>query len=82
MSALHTSIRQRGLFASNATFQLTYIRSWPAGWLVFLTAFFLNPLPVLRRNARWWLLRVLFRVLTPGISRVEVGRDFAFNSSH
>ncbi|KIR53486.1 hypothetical protein I315_04079 [Cryptococcus gattii Ru294] len=45
--------------------------TWPAAWLVFLCVFWLNPLPVLRRGARYWLLRVMFRVLTPGYSRVE-----------
>ncbi|CAD6576022.1 MAG: hypothetical protein TREMPRED_001560 [Tremellales sp. Tagirdzhanova-0007] len=45
--------------------------TWPAAWLVFLAICFINPLPIFRRSSRWWLLRVLFRVLTPGISRVE-----------
>ncbi|KAK8853230.1 hypothetical protein IAR55_003932 [Kwoniella newhampshirensis] len=45
--------------------------TWPAAWLVFFAVFFLNPLPVLRRQSRYWLLRVLFRVCTPGYSRVE-----------
>lgn len=45
--------------------------TWPLAWLVFAVAFFVNPLPIFRRRARYWLLRVLFRVLTPGISRVE-----------
>ncbi|KIR29217.1 hypothetical protein I309_01804 [Cryptococcus deuterogattii LA55] len=45
--------------------------TWPAAWLVFLCVFWLNPLPVLRRGTRYWLLRVMFRVLTPGYSRVE-----------
>ncbi|OCF44626.1 hypothetical protein I317_01513 [Kwoniella heveanensis CBS 569] len=45
--------------------------TWPAAWLVFVAVFFLNPLPVLRRGTRYWLLRVLFRVCTPGYSRVE-----------
>lgn len=45
--------------------------TWPLAWLVFAVAFFVNPLPIFRRRSRYWLLRVLFRVLTPGISRVE-----------
>ncbi|WRT70222.1 uncharacterized protein IL334_007217 [Kwoniella shivajii] len=45
--------------------------TWPAAWLVFVAVFFLNPLPILRRGTRYWLLRVLFRVCTPGYSRVE-----------
>jgi hypothetical protein len=46
--------------------------TWPAAWLVFVAVFFLNPLPVLRRRSRWWLIKVLWRVCTPGYSRVEV----------
>nr|XP_019044152.1 hypothetical protein I302_07433 [Kwoniella bestiolae CBS 10118]OCF23082.1 hypothetical protein I302_07433 [Kwoniella bestiolae CBS 10118] len=45
--------------------------TWPLAWLVFTVVFFLNPLPVLRRGTRYWLLKVLFRVVTPGYSRVE-----------
>ncbi|WWC91724.1 uncharacterized protein L201_006671 [Kwoniella dendrophila CBS 6074] len=45
--------------------------TWPLAWLVFTVVFFLNPLPVLRRGTRYWLLKVLFRVCTPGYSRVE-----------
>ncbi|KAL7418429.1 Xenotropic and polytropic retrovirus receptor 1 [Cryptotrichosporon argae] len=45
--------------------------TWPAAWLAFVCVFFLNPLPVLRRRSRYWFLRVLFRVCTPGYSRVE-----------
>ncbi|ORY33360.1 EXS family-domain-containing protein [Naematelia encephala] len=45
--------------------------TWPAAWLVFFLAFWLNPLPIFRRQARYWFLRVLFRVCTPGYSRVE-----------
>ncbi|WWC72020.1 uncharacterized protein I206_105979 [Kwoniella pini CBS 10737] len=45
--------------------------TWPAAWLVLVVVFFLNPLPVLRRGTRYWLLKVLFRVCTPGYSRVE-----------
>ncbi|WWD03630.1 hypothetical protein V865_001685 [Kwoniella europaea PYCC6329] len=45
--------------------------TWPLAWLVFTVVFFLNPLPVLRRGTRYWLLKVLFRVITPGYSRVE-----------
>jgi hypothetical protein len=45
---------------------------WPAIWLVFVAVLFLNPLPSMRRDARYWFLRVLLRVITPGYSRVEV----------
>ncbi|EIW72108.1 hypothetical protein TREMEDRAFT_70627 [Tremella mesenterica DSM 1558] len=45
--------------------------TWPAVWVVFVVVFFLNPLPVWRKRSRYWLLKVLFRVLTPGYSRVE-----------
>ncbi|WVQ74177.1 hypothetical protein IAR50_003771 [Cryptococcus sp. DSM 104548] len=45
--------------------------TWPAAWLVFLAVFWINPLPIFRRQTRYWLLKVLFRVITPGYSRVE-----------
>lgn len=45
--------------------------TWPLAWLVFVCVFFLNPLPIFRRRSRYWFLRVLFRVITPGYSRVE-----------
>jgi hypothetical protein len=45
---------------------------WPAIWLVFVAVLFLNPLPFFRRDSRYWFLRVLLRVITPGYSRVEV----------
>ncbi|WVQ84502.1 hypothetical protein IAT38_006654 [Cryptococcus sp. DSM 104549] len=45
--------------------------TWPAAWLVFFAVFWLNPLPIFRRQTRYWLLKVLFRVVTPGYSRVE-----------
>jgi hypothetical protein len=51
---------------------LPLIGSWPAIWLVFLAVLFLNPLPMFRRDARYWFLRVLLRVITPGYSRIEV----------
>jgi hypothetical protein len=47
------------------------VTTWPLGWTVFACAFFLNPLPMCRRRVRWWFLKVLFRVCTPGYSRVE-----------
>ncbi|BEI88828.1 uncharacterized protein CcaverHIS019_0201900 [Cutaneotrichosporon cavernicola] len=47
------------------------VTTWPLAWTVFTCAFFLNPLPIFRRRVRWWFLRVLFRVCTPGYSRVE-----------
>lgn len=46
--------------------------TWPLAWLVFICAFFLNPLPIFRRRPRYWFLKVLARVCTPGYSRVEV----------
>lgn len=46
--------------------------TWPAAWLVFIVVFFLNPLPIIRRRSRYWFLHVLWRVITPGYSRVEV----------
>lgn len=45
---------------------------WPLAWLIFVIVFFLNPLAMLRRNSRFWLLKVLFGVVTPGFSKVDV----------
>ncbi|ODN94664.1 hypothetical protein L198_04805 [Cryptococcus wingfieldii CBS 7118] len=45
--------------------------TWPAAWLVFFAVFWINPFPIFRRQTRYWLLKVLFRVITPGYSRVE-----------
>ncbi|KAL1412764.1 Xenotropic and polytropic retrovirus receptor 1 [Vanrija albida] len=45
--------------------------TWPAAWLVFIVVFFINPLPIIRRRSRYWFLHVLWRVITPGYSRVE-----------
>ncbi|WOO82310.1 Xenotropic and polytropic retrovirus receptor 1 [Vanrija pseudolonga] len=45
--------------------------TWPAAWLVLIVVFFLNPLPIFRRRSRYWFLHVLWRVITPGYSRVE-----------
>ena len=47
---------------------------WPLAWLVFVCVFFLNPINIFRRRSRYWFLRVLFRVCTPGYSRVEVSQ--------
>jgi hypothetical protein len=38
---------------------------------VFFVVFMLNPVPIFRRRSRFWFLHALFRVFTPGISRVE-----------
>lgn len=59
--------------------RLTLRIRWPAAWLVLVAVFFLNPLPVLRRGTRYWLARVLFRVFTPGYSRVEVSPTSTIN---
>lgn len=46
--------------------------TWPLAWLVFVIVFFFNILPVMRRQSRYWFIKALARVLTPGYSRVEV----------
>lgn len=38
---------------------------------MYTVLFFLNPIPVYYQHARYWLLSVLARVVTPGYSRVE-----------
>ena len=55
--------------------------SWPLAWLVFVCLFFLSPIDIFRRSSRYWLLRVLFRVCTPGYSRVEVCQLYSLLSN-
>lgn len=45
--------------------------TWPLAWLVFTIAVFINPLPIMHRPSRYWLLRTLGRVATPGYSHVR-----------
>lgn len=45
--------------------------AWPIVWVVFTVIFFLNPIPIYYQHARYWLLSLIGRVLTPGYSRVE-----------
>ncbi|GMK56353.1 hypothetical protein CspeluHIS016_0301930 [Cutaneotrichosporon spelunceum] len=47
------------------------VTTWPLAWTVLAVAFFINPLPIFRRRVRYWFIKVLFRVCTPGYSRVE-----------
>ncbi|KAI0918737.1 hypothetical protein AcV5_002647 [Taiwanofungus camphoratus] len=44
---------------------------WPLLWLAWTGLVILNPLPVLFKSTRWWLLRNIGRLLTSGTHRVE-----------
>ena len=46
--------------------------TWPVIWLVFVTLFMINPLPIMSRESRWWTLRKMGRILTSGFHRVDV----------
>jgi hypothetical protein len=46
--------------------------TWPMIWLLFVVVVIFNPLPILKRSARFWMLRNTYRLLTSGIHRVEV----------
>jgi len=45
--------------------------TWPLAWVVFTLLLLINPLPVLRRRSRYWLLYMLGRLLVSGTTRVE-----------
>jgi hypothetical protein len=53
--------------------------TWPVIWLVFVTLFMINPLPIMSRESRWWTLRKMGRILTSGFHRVDV-REFHYPS--
>lgn len=46
--------------------------TWPLVWLLFMAGLLINPLPMMFRESRWWLLRNFARLLTSGVHRVEV----------
>ncbi|KAH9833274.1 EXS-domain-containing protein [Rhodofomes roseus] len=48
---------------------------WALLWVVWALFVWLNPLPILFRPSRYWLLRNLYRQLTSGVRRVEF-QDF------
>ncbi|TFY63335.1 hypothetical protein EVG20_g6362 [Dentipellis fragilis] len=45
--------------------------TWPLIWLLFVAGLLINPLPILFRESRWWLIRNVARLLTSGTHRVE-----------
>lgn len=51
---------------------------WPLLWLLLVAALLLNPLPILYKSSRWWLLKNVSRLLTSGAHRVEVCFLFAY----
>lgn len=62
------------------SFWLSFVRAmedtvepwtWPVIWLVFVTLFMINPLPIMSRESRWWTLRKMGRILTSGFHRVD-----------
>jgi hypothetical protein len=44
--------------------------TWPSAWLVFVCVFFLNPVRTCHGRARWWFVRVVANVLTPGLASI------------
>ncbi|CCL99566.1 uncharacterized protein FIBRA_01584 [Fibroporia radiculosa] len=49
--------------------------NWALIWLAWAMAVWLNPLPILWRSSRYWLIRNIARQLTSGVRRVEF-QDF------
>ncbi|KAJ7269844.1 EXS family protein/ERD1/XPR1/SYG1 family protein [Mycena rebaudengoi] len=45
---------------------------WPLVWLAFTVVLLLDPLPILFKPSRYWLLRNIGKLLTSGSRRVEV----------
>lgn len=45
---------------------------WPLIWLGFVAVVMGNPLPVLYRESRWWLLKNVAKLFVSGMQRVEV----------
>ncbi len=45
--------------------------TWPLLWLLFSAAVVIDPLPIMCKPSRTWLLRNMSRLLTSGIHRVE-----------
>lgn len=46
--------------------------TWPLLWLAFAALVMLDPLPIMFKSSRWWLIRNVSRLLTSGAHRVEV----------
>ncbi|KAJ3552867.1 hypothetical protein NM688_g3924 [Phlebia brevispora] len=44
---------------------------WPLIWILFAAVIMFDPLPVLFKTSRWWLIRNTSRLLTSGMHRVE-----------
>lgn len=45
---------------------------WPLIWLAVTFAVMFNPLPILFKSSRWWLLRSVGELLISGAHHVEV----------
>ena len=47
-------------------------QGWPVVWLVFALVMLVNPLPILQRSSRFWLVRNVGRLATSGAYQVRV----------
>ena len=45
---------------------------WPLIWLALTFVIIVNPLPLLFKSSRWWLLRSVGELLISGAHRIEV----------
>jgi len=50
--------------------------TWPLVWLVIVVIVIVNPMPVMHKSSRYWMLRTLVRVLTGGFVWPVEFRDF------
>ncbi len=55
--------------------------TWPLLWLAFAALVMFDPLPIMFKSSRWWLIRNVSKLLTSGMHHVEVGSQLMGDSS-
>ena len=46
--------------------------TWLLLWLAFTALVLFDPLPIMFKSSRWWLIKNVSKLLTSGMHRVEV----------
>ena len=60
-------------FSEIASSVIVDAKTWPLLWLGFVALIFLNPLPIMCRSTRMWLLKHTGKLLISGMHKVHVG---------